>query len=87
MPPEQSAKMLIVPVGATVVVLQLRRRRSARIRSPRASRAHVSSGPQMLSAHSGNTPRVSASRSDSFFDSSSTNFMSARPTSIAASLL
>ena len=48
----------IVPVGATVVTLQFRSRRIGRIRSPSASRAQVSSGPQMLRSHSGNMPRI-----------------------------
>ena len=42
---------------------------------PFASRAHVSSGPQIERAHSGNAPRSLASRSLSFFDSTSTNSM------------
>ncbi len=72
MPPEQPAMIEIVPVGATVVRLQLRRRRSGRIRSPSASRAQVASGPQIERSHSGNTPRSTASCSDLTFASSST---------------
>src|ERR1035437_6746594 len=56
-PLEQPAMMEIVPVGATVVVLQLRSICIGRIRSPEALRAQVASGPQMLCAHSGNAPR------------------------------
>ncbi len=43
------------------------------MRLPFASRAHVSSGPQIERAHSGNGPRSLASRSLSRFDSTSTN--------------
>jgi hypothetical protein len=57
MPDEQPAIIEIVPVGATVVTLQLRSRRSGRTRLPPASRAQVASGPQMLRSHSGNAPR------------------------------
>ncbi len=48
----------MVPVGATVVTLQLRSFRIGRIRLPSASRAQVASGPQMLFSHSGKTPRM-----------------------------
>ncbi len=47
----------MVPVGATVVTLQLRSLRIGRMRLPSASRAQVASGPQMLRSHSGKTPR------------------------------
>ena len=40
--------MEIVPVGATVVTLQLRSSCIGRMRLPFSSRAQVSSGPQML---------------------------------------
>ena len=71
----------IVPVGATVVMLQLRRSCIGRIRLPDASRAHVSSGPQIERAHSGNAPRSCASRSLSRFPSVSTNAITLRPNS------
>ena len=58
MPDEQLAMIEIVPVGATVVTLQLRSFRIGRMRSPSASRAQVASGPQMLFSHSGKTPRM-----------------------------
>ncbi len=80
MPPEHPAMIEIVPVGATVVRLQLRRRRSARTLLPLAARAHVASGPQIERSHSGKTPRSAANRSDSTFASSSTNCMT-RPAS------
>ena len=73
MPELHPAMIEMVPVGATVVTLQLRRRRMGRIRSPLGPRAQVLSGPQMLRSHSGKTPRSVASRSDSIFASSSTN--------------
>jgi hypothetical protein len=79
MPDEQPAMIEIVPVGATVVTLQLRSFRIGRMRSPLGPRAQVASGPQMLRSHSGKTPRMVARRSDSFFASSSTNFWSFRP--------
>ena len=63
MPELQPAMMEIVPVGATVVTLQLRSSCIGRMRSPFASRAQVSSGPQMLRSHSGNAPRSLARRS------------------------
>ena len=72
-PELQPAMIEIVPVGATVVTLQFRSRRIGRMRSPFGPRAQVSSGPQMLRSHSGNTPRSCASRSDSTLASSSTN--------------
>ena len=53
-PDEQPAMIEMVPVGATVVTLQLRSSCIGRMRSPFSSRAHVSSGPQMDRAHSGN---------------------------------
>ena len=56
-PDEQPAMIEIVPVGATVVTLQLRSSCIGRMRFPSASRAHVSSGPQIDRAHSGNAPR------------------------------
>ncbi len=87
MPLAQPAMMEIVPVGATVVRLQLRSRRIGRIRLPAASRAQLWSGPQMLRSHSWNTPRCSASRSDSTLASSSTKCMTCRPRSTAASEL
>ncbi len=80
-PPEQPAKMEMVPVGATVVRLQLRSFRSGRIRSPSARLAAVSSGPQIDSSQAGNTPRVSASFSDALRASSLTNSMTRRPSS------
>ncbi len=63
MPELQPAMMEMVPVGATVVTLQLRSFRIGRMRSPSGPRAAVSSGPQMLRAHSGKVPRSSARRS------------------------
>ena len=63
----------MVPVGATVVTLQLRSRRIGRMRSPLgAARAGLVRAPDARS-HSGKVPRSDASRSDSFFASSSTN--------------
>jgi isoleucyl-tRNA synthetase len=62
-PEEQPAMMEIVPVGATVLTLQLRTSFIGRMRLPSASRAHVSSGPQIERAHSGNAPRSRARRS------------------------
>ncbi len=85
-PPEQPAMIEIVPVGATVVRLQLRSFRIGRMRSPFASRAQVSSGPQMLASHAGNAPRCSASRSEACFDSSSTKAISLRASSTPSSL-
>src|SRR2546426_8254590 len=70
-PDEQPAMIEIVPVGATVVRLQLRSRRRGRMRSPWALRAQVASGPQIDRSHSANVPRCSASFSDATFDSSS----------------
>ena len=56
--PELQLVMIeMVPVGATVVTLQLRSRRIGRTRSPLGPRARVASGPQMLRSHSGKTPR------------------------------
>ena len=52
-PPEQPAKIEIVPVGATVVRLQLRSRRSGRIRAPSGPRAQLASGPQIEASHAG----------------------------------
>jgi hypothetical protein len=85
MPELQLAMIEMVPVGATVVTLQLRSFRIGRMRSPSGPRAQVASGPQMLRSHSGKTPRMVASRSDSFFASSSTNAWSFRPSSTASS--
>ena len=85
MPELQPAMMEMVPVGATVVTLQFRSFRIGRTRSPSGPRAAVSSGPQMLCSHSGNAPRISASRSDSFLASSSTNFWIFRPSSTPSS--
>ncbi len=82
MPLEQPAMIEIVPVGATVVTLQFRRRRIGRIRAPVSSRAQLSSAPQIEFSHSGNTPRSRARRSDSIFASSSTNRINSRPSSI-----
>ncbi len=84
-PDEQPEMMEMVPVGATVVTLQLRRSCIGRMRSPFTSRAAVASGPQMLRAHSGKAPRSSASRCDSFLASVSTNCISLRPNSIPSS--
>src|SRR5207244_3486219 len=78
-PEEQPAMIEIVPVGATVVRLQFRSRRSGRTRSPFGPRAQVASGPQIDVSHSAKTPRCSASFSDATFASSSTNSMSFRP--------
>ena len=80
-PDEQPAMIEIVPVGATVVTLQLRSICIGRMRSPRSSRAHVSSGPQMERAHSGKGPRSCARRSLAFFDSTSRNSITLRPIS------
>ena len=78
MPPEQPAMIEIVPVGATVVMLQLRSRRQRADAVALGPRAQVASGPQMERSHSGNTPRRVASRSDSTLASSSMNPMSLR---------
>ncbi len=80
-PDEHPAMIEIVPVGATVVVLQLRRSCIGRMRLPAASRAQVSSGPQIERAHSGNAPRSCASRSLSRLDSTSRNAITLRPNS------
>ena len=85
MPELQPAMMEMVPVGATVVTLQLRSRCIGRIRLPAWSRAQVASGPQMLFSHSGKVPRTPASRSDSTLASVSTNRWIFRPSSTAAS--
>ena len=85
MPPEQPAMMEMVPVGATVVRLQFRSFRSGRIRLPSSSRAQVSSGPQMDASHAGNSPRVSAKRSEAFLASSLMNSITVRPSSTPAS--
>ena len=74
---QQVKNAVIVPVGATVVRLQLRSVRRGRMRSPSACFAALSSGPQIDSSQAGKTPRVSASRSDAFLDSSLTNCMTA----------
>src|SRR5947207_5832669 len=73
MPDEQPAMIEMVPVGATVVRLQLRSLRMGRTRSPLGPRAQAASGPQIDRSHSGNTPRCSASFSDAALASSSTN--------------
>jgi hypothetical protein len=78
-PDEHPAMIEMVPVGATVVRLQLRRRRIGRMRFPWASRAQVASGPQIERSHSGKGPRVCASRSEATLLSSSTNCISRRP--------
>ncbi len=57
MPPEQPAKIEIVPVGATVVRLQLRSARSGRTREPSSRVAAFPSGPQIERSHAGKTPR------------------------------
>jgi hypothetical protein len=85
-PDEQPAMMEMVPVGATVVTLQLRSSCIGRMRAPCSSRAQVSSGPQMDCAHSGNAPRSLASRSLSFFPSVSTNAITRRPISTPSGL-
>ena len=84
-PPLHPAMIEIVPVGATVVRLQLRRRRSGRMRSPPASRAQVASGPHTDFSQAGNTPRVSASRSDATRVSSSMKRMTVRPSATPSS--
>ncbi len=84
-PEEHPAMIEIVPVGATVVRLQLRSRRMGRTRSPRGPRAQVASGPQIDCSHSAKTPRCSASCSDATFASSSTNSMSRRPSATPSS--
>src|SRR2546422_4147212 len=73
MPDEQPAMIEMVPVGATVVRLQLRSLRMGRTRSPLGPRAQVASGPQIDRSHAGNTPRCSASFSEAALASSSTN--------------
>lgn len=85
MPELHPAMIEMVPVGATVVTLQLRSFRIGRIRSPLGPRAQLSSGPQMLRSHSGKTPRMVARRSDSRFASSSMNAWIRRPRSTASS--
>src|SRR6476620_2946248 len=87
MPDEQPAIIEIVPVGATVFTLQLRSICIGRILSPARPRAHVSSGPQIDRAHSGDGPRSLARRSLPRLDSTSTNFCNLRPKSIHASVL
>src|SRR6267143_2844214 len=78
MPDEQPAMIEMVPVGATVVRLQLRSLRMGRTRSPLGPRAQVASGPQIDRSHSGNTPRCSASLSEAALASSSTNSITRR---------
>ena len=73
--------MLMVPVGATVVTLQLRSICMGRTRFPSASRAQLSSGPQMDWAHSGNAPRDVAIASLCALLSTSRNSMTRRPNS------
>ena len=85
MPPLHPAMIEMVPVGATVVRLQLRRRRWSRMRLPPASRAQVSSGPQIDSSHAGKTPRDSASFSDATLVSSSMKAMTVRPSATPSS--
>src|SRR5256885_8543642 len=53
MPDEHPAMIEMVPVGATVVRLQLRSLRMGRTRSPLGPRAQVASGPQIDRSHSG----------------------------------
>ena len=84
MPPEQPAKIEIVPVGATVSRLQLRSGRIGRMRLPSERRAQLSSGPQMDSAQAGNTPRLSASLADATLASSSMKRMTVSASSTAA---
>ncbi len=84
-PPEQPAKMEMVPVGATVVRLQLRSLRIGRTRVPSARLAAFLSGPQIDFSQAGNTPRVVASRSDSTRACSFTKPMTRRPSSTPAS--
>ena len=81
MPPEHPAKMEMVPVGATVVRLQLRSSRLGRMREPSARLAAVLSGPQMECSHAVKTPRVLASFSDAFRASSLRKPMTRRPIS------
>ncbi len=85
MPDEQPAMIEIVPVGATVVRLQLRSFRIGRTRSPLGPRAQVASGPQIERSHSGKTPRCSASFSEAAFASSSTNSITLRPSATPSS--
>ena len=85
-PDEHPAMMLIVPVGATVVTLQLRSNCNGRTRAPCSSRAHVSSGPQIERAHSGNAPRSPASCSLSRLLSTSRNSITRRPISTPSAL-
>src|SRR5439155_22140924 len=77
-PDEHPAIIEMVPVGATVVTLQLRSICFGRMRCPSALRAAVSSGPQMLLGHSLYGPRSPASRSFYFFASSLTNYITLR---------
>ena len=84
MPELQPAMIEMVPVGATVVTLQLRSFCIGRMRLPSASRAQLASGPQMLRSHSGNGPRRPASRSDSTLASWSTKRWILRPSSTAS---
>ena len=67
MPDEQPAMMEMVPVGATVVRLQLRKRRIGRMRSPVAVRAQVASGPQIERSHSANVAAVSGRTANNRF--------------------
>ena len=84
-PPLHPAMIEIVPVGATVVRLQLRRRRWSRTRLPEGLRAHSSSGPQIDSSQAGKTPRNSASFSDATLVSSSMKAMTVRPSATPSS--
>ncbi len=85
MPPEQPAKIEIVPVGATVVRLQFLSSRSGRTRVPSGRVAAFPSGPQIEASHAGKTPRVSASRSEAARASSFTNCITRRPISTPSS--
>ena len=84
-PPLHPAMMEMVPVGATVVRLQLRSGLSGRIRSPAASRAQLSSGPQIDSSQAGKTPLLSASFSDATRVSSSMNPITTRASATPSS--
>ena len=57
------------------------------LRAPLRSRAQVASGPQMLRSHSGNAPRSAAICSEATLLCSSTNCITSRPSSTAASEL
>jgi len=72
MPGEQSAMMLIVPVGATVVTVALRRRRP--------------SDSRRLPLKLGNVPRVRASSADAAWPRSRINRMIRSPIASASAL-